>query len=664
MSTMSKQISLAKLTLRNFKGIREYVLNPDEANVSVFGDNAAGKTTLFDAFVWLLFGKDSQNKTDFQIKTLDAEGNPLHKLEHEVEGILIVNGKRVKLRKVFLESWTRKRGSATEEFTGHTTEYFVNDAPVKKKEFDDEVSSIVNETTFKMLTNPMFFNEQMKWQDRRKALLEICGDISDAEVISGDGSLARLPALIGDSTIEQYRKAIQDRKSKIRDELDHIPARIDEAKRMIPDTSGSEAELDKKIAEVSADVEAKQEELARIQSGGEIAVKEKRLREFEGELLQIKNEVQAGSLDQVTAKRQQISDIRAAGSDLKRQMQDTEMKIQQNERWINEKNAEADRLRQEWHTVNQETFHHHEDTSCPTCGQSLPADQVHAAFTKAVNDFNLSKSQRLESIKTRGSQAASEAKKIQVENEALQAEAANMRELLRVKVEELAAAEAELAQLQDSVKDVETDPRYIRKVEEIAAVRSEITGLRSQAQGSLEQARLEMAKLRTELEQLQKQKASFAHVEQAKKRIDELMQQERELAAKYEQIESEVFLLEEFTRAKVGMLESRINGKFRYARFKLFDVQINGSVVECCETTYKGVPYSSGLNNGARINVGLDIINTLSEHYGVTAPIFIDNAESVTKLIETHGQQICLVVSEKDKQLRVEEGVEHIKEAV
>lgn len=123
-------------------------------------------------------------------------------------------------------------------------------------------------------------------------------------------------------------------------------------------------------------------------------------------------------------------------------------------------------------------------------------------------------------------------------------------------------------------------------------------------------------------------------------------------------------MTEEFVRTKVHLLEEKINSKFKYARFKLFKDQINGGLEETCETLYEGVPYSSGLNNAARINVGLDIINTLNDYYGITAPIFVDNSEAVTKLINTNSQILSLIVSEKDKQLRVEFQDELVQEAI
>ncbi|EMF46299.1 ATPase involved in DNA repair, phage associated [Planococcus halocryophilus Or1] len=148
--------------------------------------------------------------------------------------------------------------------------------------------------------------------------------------------------------------------------------------------------------------------------------------------------------------------------------------------------------------------------------------------------------------------------------------------------------------------------------------------------------------------------AKYANVASLRERIQELMDQEEQLAAEYEKLEHHLFLSEEFIRAKVNILEEKINAKFKYARFRLFETQINGGLQEVCETTFQGVPYGSGLNNAAKINIGLDIINTLSEFHGIQAPIFVDNAEAVTQLAETDSQLISLIVSEKDKSLRIE----------
>ncbi|WP_024983224.1 AAA family ATPase [Brevibacillus borstelensis] len=660
-----RRISLLKLTLRNFKGIRDFTLETNGTSTEVFGDNAVGKTTLFDAFTWLLFDKDSQNKKDFQIKTLDSRGNVLHGVEHEVEGVLLVDGKRITLRKVYAEKWTKKRGSATAEFTGHTTDYFVDGVPVKMNEYKERVDQIVSEDVFKLLTNPTYFNEQLKWQERRKILLQVCGDISDDDVIASSRELAKLPSILNGRNIEDHRKVIAARRAEINKELDKIPVRIDEVQRSMPDTSSlNEESLQQNITTLTEQLDSKEAELFRIRSGGDIVVKEKRLREIEGELLEIKNQLQAGTLEKAGSKRQEVSALKGDYDELVRQVRDKSRTIERNKQWIIERQAEADRLRQQWHEVNGEMFEHHHDMDCPTCGQALPEEKIQAAHQKAQADFNRRKAERLEQITARGKTAADEAKRLEQENALLASEIEVLERQVTSKEKEIQEAEFELNELQTGIKSVDSDPGYLQKKQEATVIHQEIEQLRSSVQEAAAKVRDEIVDLKAKVEALEQEKAKFAQVRAAKERIAELSEREKELAAEFERLEQELFLTEEFIRTKVNLLEEKINSKFRYARFKLFEQQINGGLAEVCETTFNGVPYSSGLNNAARINVGLDIINTLSEHYGITAPIFIDNAEAVTRMMETIGQQIRLIVSEKDKQLRVETPQSDMKEAV
>lgn len=642
-----KRIDLIQLKLRNFKGIRDFVLDAEGENADVFGNNAAGKTTLFDSFLWQLFDKDSQNKKDFAIKTLDASGKVLHGLEHEVEGTFRINGRRVTLRKVYSEKWTKKRGSASAEFTGHTTDYFVEGVPKSKGEYEEFIARIIQEDVFKLITNPVYFNEMLKKEQRRKILLDVCGDLTDAEVIAGNMALSALPAILGDRSIDDHRKVIAARRAKINEELGKIPVRIDEAERSKPDTSGlNEAELQFRISALKIDIESKEAELSRIQSGGEIAVKEKRLREIESEMLSIQNELQAGTLDKLAEKRKEIAELRRRLDDVEYGIRDHKRQIQVAESEISHHEVTAGNLRQEWNRVNAEAFNESScgDVNCPTCKQPLPSEQIAAARGKALDDFNFHKAERLEAISKRGKQAVGEVARYQaskVDHERALAELIEVREARRAAVD---VAEAEQEALQASMSDVASEPRYIAKRKEAEAVKAEIQVLRNTVYEVSGKVREVLGRLKSEVAGLEQQKSRFIQVRTQDVRIAELSRQEKTLAAEYEQLEQELYLTEEFIRTKVAMLESKINSKFRLARFKLFDQQINGGLNEVCETMYRGVPYSSGLNRGHQIIVGLDIINTLSEHYGITAPIFIDNAEAVSQMPETIGQQIRLIV--------------------
>jgi DNA repair exonuclease SbcCD ATPase subunit len=648
-------LRLQRLTLKNFKGIREFTLDAQGGNVDVFGDNATGKTTLFDAFTWLLFDKDSSNKKDFSIKTLDKSGAEQHGLEHEVEATLDIDGQEITLRKVYKEKWTKKRGSAQAVFTGHTTDYYIDSVPVKKSEYEARIAEIADEGVFKLLTSPTYFNEQLHWEKRRQILLEVCGDLTDEEVISSNKALAELPKILGNHSLEDYRKIIAARRAKINDELKKIPVRIDEVTQGLPDLSSFEGnDLQADIDSLHEKIREKEQELSRIESGGEIAEKRVQLREVESDLISLKNQLQGKISEQIEAKRRELQQLKSNIYDLQSEARNKKDALNYCQQQIAKFETEMATLREKWHQVNNEQFRFEQSDECPTCGQSLPTEKLNAAREKALARFNRDKAEKLEAISAQG-------KEYKEAVEALKAELQPLNDAIaqaEAKAEEYSqkANELELV-IENMMKDAGTykeDPAYIAKLAEKERLESEITQLQQNANEAKQKVINESNDLNTSLRFFERALAQTEQHKQGLKRIEELKQQERDLSAEYERLEGELYLTEEFIRTKVNLLEEKINSRFKLARFKLFNTLVNGGVEECCETLYQGVPYSGGLNNAARINVGLDIINTLSEHYGFEAPIFVDNAEAVTKLIETKGQVIRLVVSEQDKKLRVE----------
>ena len=236
------KIQLKQLALINFKGIRNKTisLNPD-GDAFIYGNNATGKTTVFDAFTWLLFGKDSAGRSDFEIKTLDVDGLPIEKLDHEVAATLIIDGKEVVIKRMLREKWVKKRGAEVTEFEGNETLLSVNDVPKKANEFKDYISAIINENLFKLITSPTAFNS-LPWQERRKILNDICGEVSSDEVISlmevdADRKQFLLNILAGDTSIVDHKKAIAQKVKALKDEIKTIPTRIDEVERSKPDLS-------------------------------------------------------------------------------------------------------------------------------------------------------------------------------------------------------------------------------------------------------------------------------------------------------------------------------------------------------------------------------------------------------------------------------------------
>jgi len=639
-------MKLLKLTLKNFKGIRDFSLEANGKNVNCYGDNATGKTTIFDAFLWLLFDKDSKNRKDFELKTLDENNSPIHNLNHEVEGIFEVNGKQIILKKVFAEKWTKKRGSATEEFTGHSTDYFVNGVPVKKNEYETKIAEIANEEIFKLLTNPTYFNEHLHWQERRRILLEICGDITDDEVIASDPSLSSLPEILNGRKLEDHRKVIASNRTEINKELEKIPVRIDETHRSLPDITST---IDSnKAQELKKSIQEKQQELARIESGGELAEKKKQYREVEAEIMRLQTEYKKEIEAQVEAKLKEIKSLQDESFELQQKTKVTESsQIEALEKSI-------EQLRQKWFEIDSQEFT--DSGICPTCKQPLPPEQIEETKTS----FNFVKAEKLEQITAEGKEkmALLEKEKSAFNERVKQAEKAK---------EELKKIEDEIGVLKNGIDNLRASTintlEYATLTKDKRELEQAISDLESGTVETKEKIQQEIQALQSELDEIERARARKEQYDLGMKRIQELKEQEKELAKAFEKLESEMYLTEQFIRTKVNMLESKINSRFKLARFKLFEQQINGGLSEVCEALFNGVPYSGGLNNAARINVGLDIINTLSEHYGFTAPIFIDNAEAVTQLIDTRGQQIRLIVSEQDKALRIVAHQE-LKEAV
>ena len=649
-------LTLLRLRLRNFKGIQEFELDTAGGDVSVWGDNGTGKTTLFDGFLWLLFNKDSENKTDFEVKALTPEGEALHGLEHEVEGTFLFNGRTVKLRKVYSETWTKKRGSAEKQFTGHTTEYFVDGVPVSKGEYERRIAGIVDEKVFRLLSDPSYFNEVLSWQDRRRILLEVCGDISDADVIATDPKLADLTGILGDRALDDHRKVIQASRVKINKELEQIPVRISEVERNLPDVGSLDpALLAEDLNKARAARQAKAEELARAENGGAWLDKQNRLSAVRARLLEIESEHRNRAANAAFEKRRRAQEAQYAADAAKRDLDRLNADIPEKEREAARLGALLQELRDRWDQVDAEEFQAGgEPTVCPTCGQNLPAAMIEAARERALEAFNLSKSSRLEQITAEGKQTKQQKERLDAEVNRLKSNAEAAQEQLKKAQAEAARLQSELEKLQQpGVDTVARDPEHQRLAAERDQLTDAIQRLKAGAQADLAAIRGEIDRWDQVVASLEKQAADLRQHEAGMRRIEELRAEEKRLAAEYERLERELYLCDEFVRTKVRLLTDRINSRFQLARFRLFEEQVNGGLAETCVTTFNGVPYKN-LNHGSRLNVGIDILNTLSDHYGFRAPVFVDNAESVTSILPARGQMVKLVVSRRDKSLRIE----------
>lgn len=642
-------MKLTKLELLNFKGLKAFTINFN-GDAIIRGDNATGKTTVFDSVCWLLFGKDSLDRADFEIKTLDR-GEPVHKVNHEVTGTFTLDeGGTVEFKRVYREKYSSPRGGEV-TMTGHTTDYFVDGVPKKEKEYKEIVNSLVDENIFKLITNPLYFNETYSWQNRRKLLLEMCGDISDEDVIAEYSELKALTDILSGHSVDDHRKVVAAKKSAINKELDMIPVRIDEALRGKPTIDTPRDALIQEISLATTTLETLEADKALLVNGHVVVDTRAELRDVQRRLMARESELQMEYKKQSALKSNEYDMVVSELNNLSSKLESTKHRLETSNKDIQCIESAIDELMHQRHQVNEDAFVIDINENCPTCGQKLPAEQIQAAREKAETNFNLRKSKRLEEINQ-----SIEMKQQDIEN-------IKKRDASLEPVETLEA----LIKAKELVKETITDEsgKLTAPVLDDDSIYADLKAEEFMLQMKLDESNTDHSeeiadidkRIATTKEHRFNLETELNKYEEAKRidsRVAELETQQAELAAEKSKLDEAAYLMDEFIKAKVNMLEDVINSRFKLARFKMFHVLVNGNIEECCETTYKGVPYRS-MNNAARINVGLDIINALTSYFKVNAPVFIDNAEAVTEFVPVNSQTIKLIVDESEPQLVVKE---------
>ena len=621
------QIKLQTLKLKNFKGIKQFTFQPEGADAEIRGENGTGKSTVADALNWLLFDKNQAGEKAFSVKTLDSGNEAVHGLDHEVEATLTLDGQPLQLGKLMREKWTKKRGANAEaEFQGHETLYTVDGIPKKKSEYDGAVAAIAPEESFRLLTSTTYFNA-IKWQDRRRILLEVTGEVSDAEVIAAHEGLEGVEAVLDGHPLDDRMKQLKARRPKINNALGEIQPRIDEAMRGKPEETELCPPKGKSYEALRKELQETQNRRAAMLAGDTTATSEEILRHREAMAALNRQHDEALRAWRAGEAAQEEKARKAT-----QEVEDNEHKVEREVSLIEDYTNNLEALREKWAERNATEW---AETECPTCGQAIPEEQAE----KAQKHYNEKRAEELKAIEA-------EAKK---QNATLQ-ESIKRKEAAEGRIDELIAAE-------DAHVTLAPEPEAPDHSEREKAIATLTAGSTSAAPNT--------KAIDEEIERLETQTAAFERFSAAlkqsadiDKRVEELKAEKKELGIQLDAIDQNIALLEEFLRCKVAMLTGTVNERFAPLSFRLFQEQVNGGLAETCETLIPSrsgamVPWSDA-NTGARVRAGLQIISRLSAHYGTTAPIFVDNAESVTGSIDNgESQTIKLIATEEQKELKV-----------
>lgn len=622
-----KQIRLFRLKLKNFKGVEEYELELDGKGAAIVGTNETGKTTLADAYRWLLFDVDSHGNSRFQIKPLDKNNEPIHHLHSVVEGDLqVITPKGVKeftLKKDYHEVWQDK--GTKNIFKGHTTDYYIDEEPVNKKTYDAYISEVIlDEQIFSLITEPLYFNEQLHWKEQRDILFDMVEKPEPTEVAT-KAEKYYLAEKLEDKTVKQHRKVLKSKMTKLKNKLDEIPARIDEIENgLSAEGLDRESTVDKLEQELE-ELREKQEKLQEEKAGGDISLKE--------QLIELKDKKSNKKEKLMEQANEILGEIRSKMSEKEGDINRLKQNIEFSKDKIEQLEKKRKELLEKYHEWKEKEFSK-EDGVCPCCNQKLPEDKLE----EHRKEFNEKKAGKLEKIKAQGQEvkATIEQEKEDVEDtkQAIKA--------IEEEYEKLEKREEKGKEFKESIDENERLKELNEQIEELEE--------KIEEGGDDKEKEDELFQVKKEIIEAEKKLANMESIEKAKERISSLQEQEEKLVSKYEQHEKELHDLSIYLRTQIEMTEDDINNMFDVAEFKLFEEQVNGDLKETCQAMKNGVPYES-LNTGSQYQVGMDIIKTLNNYYDTQAPIIIDNRERIASLPMLEAQTIHLIMAPKRKEL-------------
>ena len=678
-------IKIKRLELTNFKCFTHKELQFNDDVTTIKGRNGVGKTTIADAILWCLFGKNSQGQAKFDLKTHDSDGKVIPNLEHSVQMELQVNAIEdphtiieanmvhvITIKRTLKENWVKKRGATEQVFKDHSTEFIVNGQEYQPKDYEKYISSLISEDVFKAITSPTYF-PSLKWQQQREFLTAMVGSIEPEYIAGSDDDLVALVNLLDDSNddIIAHRQHLSYQIKEIKKKLDKIPVRLEEQHKALPEKLDWES-LNVQSVAVSQQLEEVKEKIISIKSGNGGDVLRNQIR---GELKQLQE-----SIDKIEDTERKAYNLRKQEHDNavleysrkfnetvnnQRLMEQTiaadERIIQRCETSIKGFDVELQKLRDNW---PNRKFELPEDINiCPTCGQILPDNVAQENINILRENFNKALEEEKQTLRDR-------AAKVKQFKEDAEREITSHRDKLKFDTEALAKMKEDInttfsdkAKLEkEQVLSVEAALAEDKQYQELLQTRDELrkkldsVGMDEDSEkqlADLEAKRVEYADV---LQQLNTQLATRQQYDKIQSLIAGIEQEQKDLVTQLSELERKEDVARRYQDRQNAILESRINEHFSLVKWRMFRTVNNGGDPfdePFCECYVDGVAYHDGLNQAARLNAGLDICETLCRHYKVSAPIIIDNAEAVNKILPTTGQQIQMYVS-TDEHLIIE----------
>ena len=633
---------LETMRIENFKGCRSLKIDFAADRTMIAGANGTGKTTIVDAFCWVLNNQnangDAPGSDNFREKPLDDNGQPIHNLDTTVELRCTLDGQRFDLKRTQTENWVKKRGNAEATFQGNVSTYWINGVETKLQDFKARIKAIADDEIFRLISSLSAFNN-LEWKKRRAQLMALAGDDVDGELLMRD-EYRPLADQLAERNIsaDDMRKVLADQKKAINNELKLLPVRIDEAKKSISEFGKTEIkDAEYLVKDSKADIEKINNQIIELRTtagasnAGQIFALEQEIVTIKHGMIAELSERKKAAQAKVDNASEDFRKICAMQADVKHDLEQETVRLDKAE-------AELTMMREKYLDHKRRKIEVNE--VCPTCGQVLPAGKVDAARTKA----EVERREQLAKIQADGKTAAITANRIAENVAKLQENLAYYGQRVEAAQTARGAAFAEQGQI-PAEPDFAGNMRLVEAERQLEALRAEKTFSPDEKIKALNERKEELtAIVNRNLSILSKRDIAV----ETEQRIKSYENRQRELGVQLADTEMMIILLEKFIQDRCGALEDSINSHFPTVRWKLFEIQINGGITDACTCMIPCdgalVPYESA-NTASQIAADIEIVDVLSEHYDIRVPLFVDGAESVNILPQIDSQMIALAVS-------------------
>ena len=558
------KLIIKALSLLNFKGQRDYTLNPTEHVTNVHATNGAGKSTICDAWSWLWTGKDAKGRADYEIKTNDINNEPFHHLEHTVSVDMDVDYSNYKVSRTYKEKWVKPTGEEERKLDTHTTTFVWDGIPLTlKKDFDMRANQLfASAEQFHLLSNPRFFLN-MEWQKRRKLLMELAGVTDDAilnKLSSTSSDFAKLIEELGKNNLDDFRKKLNAEKKTLKSKIEEIPVKIREATLAIPEEPDYEAieksieiknkelsGLDLQLSDLSKAYESQAEEIKKQQSV--ILEKERRIAEIKSNTEIEVNQFNKDQSKELVKLQSDLTELETSARSLNSDQALIITKIHNKESEIESQKELLQTLRAAYSELDAIEMHE-DDKHCPSCGSELSGEKL----DNAVEKFNADKAQKLQANITKGKR----------EKEIIESLVAQLEELKKQKEAitfQIADKGAEAIGLKEAIEAESNKEKQhyiasdlLEKNAEYQRLVSEIDELKKQ-KGSIQQPDTtelcqKKALISRDIDELKKQLYIKTTAETQKKRIQDLESELKTLSQELATLEGKEFIADKFNRAK------------------------------------------------------------------------------------------------------------------